>query len=198
LTRNAGHADFQVRDSCAASHQTVMFKTNPVIVQKSSQFKNVMPSGGARPNSGPKKGTKYAKRVYILPEKPRPIRYVEDNRVPKVRALDEMRKAAVLLHNLMVEGVNRLRVGSASPAEVSRLILDYLRAQREIAPYEDAKLVSIRVSGDRDNPVRVAHDIDLTRLSDEQLATLRPLLALTLVEQAVDATVIEADERTER
>jgi hypothetical protein len=52
-----------------------------------------------------------------------------------------------------------------------------IRAQKEIVPYEDAKLVNLKVSGDAANPLRTIQELDPSRLSDEQLLTLRSILA---------------------
>jgi hypothetical protein len=64
------------------------------------------------------------------------------------------------------------------------------RVLENIAPYEDPKLVSLKVGGDAANPLRTVQEIDLSRLTDEQLLQLRSIL-VALAEparQPVDAT----------
>jgi len=56
-------------------------------------------------------------------------------------------------------------------------LLNAHRVLKDIAPYDHSKLLSIRVAGDAANPLRTVQELDLTRLSDEQLLTLRPILA---------------------
>lgn len=101
-----------------------------------------MPRGGARPNSGPKKGrmTGTFKRLTIGREAP----------VPDYRALVEMRQAALILRNLMVEAHNAYTGADTKDKkgllpELREATKDYVRALREIVPYEDARLSAIAI-----------------------------------------------------
>lgn len=51
------------------------------------------------------------------------------------------------------------------------------RVLEKIAPYEDPKLVSVKVGGDHDNPLRTVQELDLSRLTDEQLLQMQSILA---------------------
>jgi hypothetical protein len=53
---------------------------------------------------------------------------------------------------------------------------DYIKAREKIVPYEEHRLLAVEVSGDAANPLRHVQELDLSRLTDEQLETLRPIL----------------------
>lgn len=93
-----------------------------------------MPRGGARPNSGPKKGTRY--RMTIGREAP----------VPEFRALTEMRVAARILRNIMVEEINAKQAGAKNKKALQEATKDYLRALKEIVPYEDPRLLAVAIA----------------------------------------------------
>jgi hypothetical protein len=57
-------------------------------------------------------------------------------------------------------------------------LLNAHRVLRDICPYDHAKLLAIKVSGDPANPLHHVQELDLSRLTDEQLLTLRSLVAL--------------------
>jgi hypothetical protein len=100
-----------------------------------------------------------------------------------LHALSEMRQASIVLRNIMEEAINAYNSGQlfdeaklAAMEFVANCVKDYIRAQKEIVPYEDAKLVNLKVSGDPANPLHHVQELDLSRLSDDQLLTLRPIL----------------------
>jgi hypothetical protein len=62
---------------------------------------------------------------------------------------------------------------------VAAAVKAYIAAQREIPPYEDAKLATITVQGDPKNPVQTVHTMNFGNLSDEQFVALGPLLDLS-------------------
>lgn len=93
-----------------------------------------MPSGGARPGAGAKKGSR--QRLIIGREAP----------PPDFRALTEMRVAARILRNLMVEELNAKQAGAKNKKALQQATRDYLRALKEIVPYEDPRLLAIAIA----------------------------------------------------
>lgn len=98
-----------------------------------------MPRGGSRPNSGRPKGS--VGLLTIGREAPR----------PDYKALIEMRMAAKILRNIMVDAHNEYT--AAKPSQKKPLLSplrestkDYLRALKEIVPYEEARLAAITVA----------------------------------------------------
>jgi hypothetical protein len=76
-----------------------------------------MPRGGARPNSGPKKGSHF--RRTIGREAP----------VPDFRSLEEMRLAATLLRNIMVTEHDKMLAG----ADNLQLVRDCIKGLHQSA-----------------------------------------------------------------
>jgi hypothetical protein len=144
----------------------------PLAIRGEIAKSSKMPSGskpGER-RGGRQKGTPNKKTVGLAGV-PAPPPIVP---VSKLRALDEMRLAATLLRNIMVKAVNAMLEGAeTNVAFVSQTIKNYIAAQREVAPYEDSKQVSVKVGGDQATPIR--HEWNLSRLTDEQLAALGPI-----------------------
>jgi hypothetical protein len=150
-----------------------------------------VPRGGWRPGSGRKPGSKN-KVVRKAPgRKPgSKDRLVVGREAPppppalaaKLHALSEMRLAAGLLRNIMVKVHDDFLAGAPVLASreaiefVSARILAYIRAQKEIVPYEDPKLATVTLQGDKDNPLRMVQELDLSKLTDEQLAIMEPIL----------------------
>lgn len=134
-----------------------------------------MPRGGARPKSGPAKGTKYRTQRQLIGQVAPPP---PPAMVAELRALDEMRFGAKVLRNMLVESLRAKDEGKATKAEVAAAAKDYIKAQAEITPYEDRRLASITVGGDADNPIRTVQQYDFSKLSDEQLEAVLPILRL--------------------
>lgn len=61
-----------------------------------------------------------------------------------------------------------------------KLIAEMLREARttayQLANWQQPKLSAITVKGDKDNPLRTIAEYDFSKLSDEQLLILRPIL----------------------
>jgi hypothetical protein len=129
-----------------------------------------MPRGGPRPNSGRPKGSK--------------------SRAPKERGQQQEMRAAInadgelslaaqlrIMRYWMGVFDNEREKGEAADNQV---IKDALARASEAAnraqPYQHARLSSVRVGGDADNPLRTAQEWDLSKLTDEQLETLGHIL----------------------
>jgi hypothetical protein len=76
-----------------------------------------------------------------------------------------MRLSAALLRNIMVKAHNDMLAGVGDVNLVRECIKDYIRAQEKVAPYEDAKLIALKVGGDADNPLRVIQEEGLPDIS---------------------------------
>jgi hypothetical protein len=96
-----------------------------------------MPRGGARPNSGPRKGAKFRKTIG------RTLLAAPPHASPEVQlhALSEMRQASIILRNLMDEAHNAYKSGQlidkaklAAMEFLAKCVRDYIRAQKEIVP----------------------------------------------------------------
>lgn len=89
-------------------------------------------------------------------------------------SLERMRDIA----KLILEQVGELRtkgVDDKNRAEYNVMLERSVKVLKEIMPYEFARLASIDVKGDPNNPIRHVHD--LSKLNREQLLGLRAILA---------------------
>jgi len=93
-----------------------------------------MPRGGYRPGGGRPKGS--PNRLDVGREAP----------PPDFRALTEMRVAARILRNLMVEELNAKQAGAKNKKALQLATKDYLRALKEIVPYEDPRLLAVAIA----------------------------------------------------
>jgi hypothetical protein len=109
-----------------------------------------------------------------------------------------MRLSATLLRDIMVKAHKDMLAGTGDAKLVRECIKDYIRAQKEVAPYEDAKLVSVKVAGDADNPLRSIIEMDLSNLTDDQLTALEPVLALLAGSNITGASPGAGDPRATR
>jgi hypothetical protein len=97
--------------------------------------------------------------------------------VPDFRALVEQRKIARIFLDQAEEEREKLRTtGKMDVSFFNECLKNASRVLEKIAPYEDPKLVSLKVGGDAANPLHHVQELDLSRLSDEQLLTLRSIL----------------------
>jgi len=113
--------------------------------------------------------------------------------VPDFRALVEQRKIARIFLDQAEEEQEKLRTtGKKDVSFFNECLKNASRVLEKIAPYEDPKLVSHRLGGDADNPLRTVQEIDLSRLTDEQLLTMRSIVVV-LAEPAPSCPAAKTD-----
>lgn len=149
--------------------------------------------GGARPGAGRPKG---------IPNKPRTYTSLRGEVVTmryryEVMPLDHLMK---IINTVCVQ-----RRGESAEDYAARVKEHHYRqdaAAKAAAPYMHYRLASVELSNRDGEPTR--HQIDLTRLSDEELATLQKLTRKAEVTSTVDlgqtdyTRLVEEDEEEEQ
>jgi hypothetical protein len=67
--------------------------------------------------------------------------------------------------------------GGGDAKVISLMLREARTTAAQLAQYQQPKLCGVNVGGDAENPLRTVQELDLSRLTDEQLLTLRPILA---------------------
>jgi hypothetical protein len=142
-----------------------------------------MSHGGFRPGAGRPPGSKSKRTIGSFERQARKVRALaaataadkaEAPAVEDFRALDNLRTIAKQFMDQAT--AEKSKEGGGDRRFFNECLERAARVLKDIVPYEAPKLVAIKVGGDRDSPLPTINELDLSRLTDEELETLGSIL----------------------